>query len=879
MTRPQRSTSASALFAALTLAAACTPQGATPRPEYSLSAPVRIVEDIHGIPHIHAENDGDVFFGQGYMMATLRPAQSEEFRLYSQGRRAELLGEGALTTDYFVRAMDFLGFAGRNWKQLAAERPEFATAFAAFAAGINRKYAEYRQAGWPPTLQVMIDAGWTPADWTAVEVFAVAQLLGFGLAGGPDVEIEISLALVLLGADRFYDLFRFRPPGGVYAIPDWYAESGIRARPATTAGLGPLAEARAPAADVLGGLDRQGAAALLAAVRKLRNLDMGGSNHFAVAGSKRDDGIAVLSSDTHQGSPIPGPYVLMHLHSTGGDGTQNIIGAAFPGAPSVVFGHNGRVAWAPTIGYQDVTDFYLEVADPADPTRVLRPGGISLPTTERIETFRFRRPEGGFESRTVSIRDIAGHGPILPAEILPAPLPIRLSVRWAGAQLPGPIGAVYGLSTAGTMDDLFTALRGFLGGTIGFGLATTENRIAATWWTATPRRDVSGAFKPWYIIPGQYGPHWDGFLPMEEVPYSMDPARGYVWAANHDPVGNTDDGILDNDPRYYGFSYSLGYRGRTIDGRLKDLTERGFVTMAEIESVQHELHSAQADDLVPFLLAAAARRPDLVDADLAGHVATIRDWNRIAAADSTAAAIFFPFTFQLAADMLLDDYGIFDDLSGGNMQIVGRALMHWLNETAAIIDGIDAGTTAFPSSSGINYFDRRDTPDVVETRDEILLEALRTTVAHIRQTAAAGEVDPALRADDPATWRWDRFIARSTVHDLVRVDPSWRRYERRFPVGGHYDTPYVSNYRGYADGRLLDRYTLNNQPSNRFLWEMRPEGIHGRFQVPWGQSEMPDSPHFIDLLADYQNGTYRDFPFTPAQIAAVKAREFTLKPD
>src|SRR5690606_29721359 len=155
-----------------------------------------------------------------------------------------------------------------------------------------------------------------------------------------------------------------------------------------------------------------------------------GSNHFAVAGSKMESGLAVLSSDTHQGAPNPGPYVLMHLDSISeGEGTQNIIGSAFPGAPSVVFGHHGKVAWAPTIGYQDITDFYLEVIDPADPTRVLRPNGQSLPTKERIETFRFRRDDGSFGSSTVSIRDIPGHGPILPAEILPAPLPIRLSVR------------------------------------------------------------------------------------------------------------------------------------------------------------------------------------------------------------------------------------------------------------------------------------------------------------------------------------------------------------------------------------------------------------------------------------------------------------------
>lgn len=880
--RPQTGVARIAFGIALVALTGCGETDPATPPAYQLTAPVRVVEDTFGIPHIYGQTDNDVMHAQGYVVAGLRPAQAETYRLRSQGRRGEIYGEQTWTEDLFLRAMNFPGFAREHWPTLLREHREVAEGFAAFAAGINRRYAEYRREGWPRTLQVLVDAGYAPPDWTAIDVFALSQLLGFGLSGSPNLKIEVSVALALLGPDLFADMFRFRPPGGVYPIPDWYERAGIRAAPAATpGGLQPTRVALPELTAALGEPDSGAGLALMDAVRALRGIDMGGSNHFAVAGDRMANGVAVLSSDTHEGVAIPGPYYLAHLISNrdGARGTQDMIGAAFAGAPTVVFGHNGHVAWAPTIGYIDITDFYLEVADPDRPGHVLRPGGRSLPTTTRWESFRVRQADGSFRHETVEIRDITGHGPILPAEMLPLPVPLRLSVRWAGAQVPGPTEAILKLSRTRTMDEMFGALRHMLGATIGFGLATTENRIAMSHWTRLPRRNVTGTFKPWFIIPGQFGPHWDGFVPYEEVPYLIDPDHGYVWSANNDPVGDTDDGILDNSPHYYGYVYSLGYRGRRIDGVLRELTERGDVTAAEVEALLLDRTSTQADDLLPYLFEAAARRPDLVDAEIAPFLATLADWDRVAAGDSTAATIFVPWTFQFTADFLLDEVDLFTSLSGGDMQIFGRAVVHWLDRTADIIDGIDAGTIPFPSATGRNYFDKRGTTDVVETRDELLLEALRTTVRHLRRVTAEGthgevRVDP----DDPATWHWEHFVWRRIRHDLVNVDPEWRRYTQFFPTAGHYDTPNVGNYLGYSDGKLVDRFVLNNQASNRWLWEMHPDGIRARFQVPWGQSEDPESPHFIDLLEHYQNEVWHDFPYRDDEIAAVQAREWVLRP-
>lgn len=834
--------------------------------------PVEVVTDKHGIPHIYAKNDADAFWGQGYVMAELRPAQNEIFRLYSQGRRSEVFGASKLTTDLFVRAMDFPGFARTNWPAFQRGWPEVAAAFEAFAQGVNAKYAEYERAGWPRTLQVMRNAGWRPEPWDGVQVLAIAQLLGFGMAGSPDIKIEITIAKALLGPAVFNDLFMFEKPVTAVPVPDFWKRVGLAASPslrkasdsATGASLESLLGApamRKPLEDALKN------------VRELNQLRFGGSNGWAIAGDKMADGRAVLESDTHQGVPIPGAYVLFHLISTRGNdatGKLDIIGSTFPGAPMVVFGHNGKVAWSPTTGFSDVTDFYWEFTDPQDKTRVLRPGGVSLPTVSRIESFKIRQKDGTFKYKSVEVRDIPGHGPILPSEILPLPVPLKISVRWAGAALPGPAPAVYEMAFATKIEDFFDRLRDFNGGTVGFNFATLENRIAYSLWTKQPKRNATGPFKPWFIIPGTEGPFWDGFIPFEQLPHWIDPERGYLWSANSDPVGNTFDNDPGNDPHYIGFAYALGYRGARLDALLGELTRRGAITMPELEAVQVDRYSGFADQLIPYFAQAMTRGAYPLPAALKPYADAVTAWNRVAANDSFEATIFYTWAYQFIADMMVDDYMIVDEVSGDTMPIFGPALMHWLKATAPIIDGIDAGTVAFPSTSGRNYFDNRDTADKVETRDELIIEALRKAVAHLKDTfERKANGDPAANPGDMATWQWKRMLYLESRHTLADVDPSWEKYNEYRGSGGNVDTVNVGQFIAYRDGKLEDRYILDNAPSNRYFWRMEKDGIKAKFMAPWGQSEDPEDKHYLDLVDDYVNYKYRDFPYTEAEIKAV----------
>ena len=59
-----------------------------------LKAPVEVYFDERRIPHIFAENDDDLYFAQGYVVASLRLWQMEFQVLAAEGRISELLGPG-----------------------------------------------------------------------------------------------------------------------------------------------------------------------------------------------------------------------------------------------------------------------------------------------------------------------------------------------------------------------------------------------------------------------------------------------------------------------------------------------------------------------------------------------------------------------------------------------------------------------------------------------------------------------------------------------------------------------------------------------------------------------------------------------------------------
>src|SRR5690242_11714259 len=70
-----------------------------------LSAPVTVVRDAKGMPHLSGATSADLFRAQGYVLAQDRLWQMDFYRRVGAGRLAEVLGDAAVPNDQFIRTL------------------------------------------------------------------------------------------------------------------------------------------------------------------------------------------------------------------------------------------------------------------------------------------------------------------------------------------------------------------------------------------------------------------------------------------------------------------------------------------------------------------------------------------------------------------------------------------------------------------------------------------------------------------------------------------------------------------------------------------------------------------------------------------------------
>ena len=258
-----------------------------------LAAPVTIVIDRSGVPHVEAQSAHDAFFAQGFLHARDRLWQMELNRRIARGELAELFGPIALPTDRFLRRLGFRRAAERDLAGVTAKGRDVLDAY---AAGVNAYVARHRR----PIEFALLRS--RPRPWSAVDTLAFGRYMGWSQTENLPTEIVRRQLARLIGTDRASAL----EPGD-------------------------------PAANVIA----------------LAGLAGGASNNWVASPARSVSGHALLANDPHLYPRIPPVWYMAHLRSADG---LNVIGATLPGLPGVVIGHNSRIAWGVTAGMADCED-------------------------------------------------------------------------------------------------------------------------------------------------------------------------------------------------------------------------------------------------------------------------------------------------------------------------------------------------------------------------------------------------------------------------------------------------------------------------------------------------------------------------------------------
>src|ERR1700733_168791 len=84
-----------------------------------ISAPVSVRRDGHGVPHIEAATQDDLFTAQGYITAQDRLWQIDLYRRHAGGELAEILGASLVAHDKGQRVLGFHRAAQRIYANLS----------------------------------------------------------------------------------------------------------------------------------------------------------------------------------------------------------------------------------------------------------------------------------------------------------------------------------------------------------------------------------------------------------------------------------------------------------------------------------------------------------------------------------------------------------------------------------------------------------------------------------------------------------------------------------------------------------------------------------------------------------------------------------------
>lgn len=624
---------------------------------YSQVADVTVQRDSLNIPHIYAQNDGDLFFAQGYVEARDRLMQIDTTRRAATGRLAEVWGEGSVTSDQQARALGFQRWACPAIVAIAAERPADYALMVAFVSGYNKRVAEVQA---DPTLRPYgmgeDELNYTPEPLTPLDVMAMGRRISWGFSSSPEPDILYTLLLKLV--PTYDDMPTFQPIDDTYTMQ----AAALPAGPATPPAASATATVTDPAAF----------RAFLDQAHKLRSVhgDVAGSNNWIVNGAHTENGRPFLANDPHAGLDDPSQLYLVHLDSRSAGGNFNVAGWGFAGLPGVQLGHNERIVWGATVNFADVTDLWDVDVDAAMTRADI--GGVQTPILARHESIGVRQEDGSVLDTDYVVYEITNRGIFLGPELLSIPDELlgqgATLMNWTGFSGGLEFLQYLDLDRAASLDDFVAA--------VDYGEVGIHNWIGAS--ATGIRYHVHG------LVPDRGGPGrpaafavmdasdpatlWTGeWLGADRFP-DLDGSQDYIVTANNDPWGQTRDNDPNNDEFYYGAFFAPGFRASRIDHELARYMGEGPMTVGQMQALQMDVHSNIAERLIPYLADAVAHiedddslaefrdQPDLTDA-----AARLAAWDQRATRGSTEQAMFRAFQSLLAKRLLEDDLSILFD--------------------------------------------------------------------------------------------------------------------------------------------------------------------------------------------------------------------------
>jgi len=556
---------------------------------------------------------------------------------------------------------------------------------------------------------------------------------------------------------------------------------------------------------------------LLASVPTLR-----ASNNWVVGPGKSASGKPILANDPHLSHGLPAIWYQAHLKTP----TQDVIGVTVPGLPLIVIGHNRQIAWGFTNVMQDAADFFVEKLNPEQPDQVLFKNQW-VKIASRQETIQVK----GAPPVTITIRSTP-HGPLV-SDLLPEEKQ-ALAYRWtySAAEEANELDGFYALDRAGNWEEFRAALKHFGAVAQNVVYADRDGHIgmqtAGVFPRLTGRSDGTRFRRGW-----DGSEEWDGFHAFDENPASFDPPQGWLASANNSTV-------TASSPFYISSQWEPADRILRIQELLQ---AKDKLSIDDVRRMQADTTLVSARELTPRIVEAFAKRPPGSEV-VTSALSQLRGWGGEMRTDQAAPTLFASFYKRLFYELFEDEFG--PELAQAYR---AKANLSAIMIRAVFEDGHD------------RWFDRTDTPQI-EDADWVLRSAFEKAVADLARSLGGS----------PASWTWGRVHTLELAHPLGKASRLLGFYFDRgpFPLAGHTSTVNKGEF-AEEDFRVV------HGPSMRQITDLADLG-RALAVIPSGQSGIPASRHYDDLLKLWLAGEYHPFLMDRPEIDKVAEGRLVLEP-
>ncbi|MFK7906511.1 MAG: penicillin acylase family protein, partial [Chitinophagales bacterium] len=497
----------------------------------------------------------------GYVTAQLRLWQMDFQGRAASGRLSEIIGESVLDYDKEQRRLG-MGFAAEKVQEKIKADPASMVAAQAYLDGINTYIESLNYRNMPLEFKLF---SYLPEKWTFANIAYLYTYMARDLSFR-QTDVEMSNALQLFGKDYFKLMYPDFPKGIDPIIPtntEWDFEAVEI--DTSAASIGDFKQ------------DKKDQALLSPALFTKPDPD-NGSNNWAVSGDKTKSGNPILCSDPHLALNLPSIWFECQLQTP----DMNVYGASLPGSPGVVIGFNKDIAWGVTNAGRDVADWYrIKFKDEAD-KKEYQFDGEWLETSQRIEEIKVK---GG-----KVVMDTVVYTHIGPVSYEDAENPKQnMALRWKAHEGSNEFKTFYLLNRAKNYEDYKNAIKTYECPAQNFAFAAKDGTIAM-WHQGKFPVKKQGQGK--MVQDGSYSSEqWQAYIPQEQNPHIVNPARGFVSSANQHPAS------VDY-PYYYNGRFEF-YRNRRLN---QQLTRLKNIEVADMKKLQNDNYNLKAAEVLPVIL-------------------------------------------------------------------------------------------------------------------------------------------------------------------------------------------------------------------------------------------------------------------------------------